>query len=157
MIIKIFNGFKFRQQFERRLLAHPFDSGDIIRSIAHQPLQIDDLPGLQAIDFLQVRLIKNLDFAHAFARQQHFGRLRDELERIPVSRNAIRLNPRLICTLCDCANHVICFIALNLQNRDIQLVQSLLDERKLAQQFIRRFLPVAFIIIEQLFAESRPL
>ena len=46
VFIEIFDRFKLCQQFERRLFAHSFDSGDIIRGIAHQPFQIDDLPRL---------------------------------------------------------------------------------------------------------------
>ena len=81
----------FLQQRFRRLFAYAVYPGNIIRFIAHQRFQIDDLRRIQPDFFGKIFIRQFQQIAHAFLRKTHVYVFVHQLIRIPVPRVNIRV------------------------------------------------------------------
>ena len=81
----------FLQQRFRRLFAYAVYPGNIIRFIAHQRFQIDDLRRIQPDFFGKIFIRQFQQIAHAFLRKAHVYVFVHQLIRIPVPRVNIRV------------------------------------------------------------------
>ncbi len=135
----------FLQELGGRLFAHAAHTGDVVRAVTDQALVINELPGLQPVPLLDAGLIVNDRVGVLAAGGQHPGVVVNELKGIGVAGDDEGLHSLLGCLAGQSAQHVVGFVTLGGENRDVEGFNDLVDALQLGGQFLGHGLTVGFV------------
>ena len=134
------------QQFRGGLWPDARHARDIIRTVAHQPLHIDEASRHKSVLLLKHRSIIRLHLTDALFRQHDREMRTNELQRIAVARHDGSLCP-LICRLrTERADNVVRLVMIALQERNPEGLCQLFQQRDLRGQLLRRLIPRSLVV-----------
>ena len=141
----IFQGAVFFQQLQGGLFPHPGDSGDVVRSVPHEPLQVHHPLRRKAIGCQQGLFVVFHGLRNALLGHQHMGMGGDQLQSVPVPRHQQGVAPRRLRHAAGGAQDIVRLITFALAYGDAHGLQYLPQQRKLGAK-IRRGRPAARLI-----------
>ena len=141
-------------QAQRRLFAHAGHAGDVVRGVAHQTFDVNELFWFHAVGLPHVFRGHAAGVADALAGVEDGGVLPGELEGIPVAGDQQHLPPGLLAGLRDRAEDVVGLVAGALQNRNLHARDQLADDGILGAQVVRHGLAGGLVAVEDLLAEG---
>ena len=155
-LIDAVEGAELLDEGEGGLFADARDAGDIVRGIAHQRLDLDHLPGGDAVLLPDCRLVDDLGarLAAAGKGETHRYPAADELEAVAVPGGDDAFVPRRATALTQRAEDVIGFVPFKRKNRIAHQGQQLLERLNLLRQFLGHPLAAGLIAVEHLMAEG---
>ena len=141
----------------RCLLTDSWKSRNIVRSIAHHRLQLNDLRWCHLILLQHFFRMVILNLRTASLRLWHTDHdvLRCKLQKIPVTGNDRNIQAFLFHPLCNCPKQVICLISFFHQKRDAHRRQHFLHDRNLLMKLRRLRLSRSFVGIVHFMTEGR--
>ena len=143
----------------RRLFSHALNTRDVVRGIAHQGLQVDDVNGIKAV-LLPERFrchIFGCGASHTGRHQLNGGLICDQLQGILVSGDHHRFPPLLAVHAGDGSQQVVRLPAIQLVHGDVHGRQHFLQNGHLAGQFLGHPLAGGLISLVSQVAEGRRL
>ena len=154
--IHVFQCAELLHQREGGLFADAPHTGDIVGRVAHQALHLDELPGLDAVFFLNGGHIHghSLAAAHGGGGQQDRGALAHQLQAVAVSRGQKAVVLAGITGCGQGAQDVVSFPALGRHFPVAQVGQQLLQHRHLLRQLFGHPMAGGFVAIVHLVAEG---
>ena len=148
------------EQRRRRLPADPLDAGDVVALVADERLVVRDEWRREAVSLDRLRHIVDTEIRKAVLRAGQndiHAIVRDELERIGIARDDVRLDALARRHPAERADHVVRLVAGDDEDRDIERLDDLADALLLLPQFVRHRRAVRLVGIEQIVAEGAAL
>ena len=137
-IQRALDGAVLRKQLHRRLLAHARHAGDVVRRVAHQPLEVGNLRGRDA-ERRQHRLRIELHrVGDAALGVQHVRLFAHQLHGVTVARHQQRTHAARLAQTADRAEHVVRLERGQLQLHDAHGVRAALRAWACAPPCIRQ-------------------
>ena len=136
------------------LLAHTLDARHIVRGIAQQRLQVDELARRQAPALLHRFRRVDDGVAELAAAGQHADTVADHLHDVPVPGDDGGVDALGFGLASQRAQHVVGLVAIARENGDVQRLDDLLDARHLLAQLVGHALAGALVVGELLVAEG---
>ena len=134
------------EQVRRALFAHAFDARHVVRLVADQRLQVNELLGRQAVLLLD-RLRGVEDGVAEPASACEDGRLLgDTLHDVPVAGDDDRVNALFIALARQGAEHIVGLKALGREDRDVENAHHVLDSLDLLAQIVGHALAMPFVV-----------
>ena len=116
------------QQLNRRLLPHPWHTGDVIRRIAFEALEVKKLANPNTIALLKGSDVEFVDIGQAFFEGIEVGILVEYLQGVEVARDEIRLYIPLLLSLgIERRHNIVCLIIIKLIQRPTKRLQKLVE------------------------------
>ena len=134
-----------REELERRLFPHAGDARDVVRRVAHEPLEVLHAFGGQPVALQQELGRILLRIRQTAPGQQHVRALAHQLQRVPVARDQQRGRALRLRRARERAQDVVRLVAGALAHGHAHLPQELPDQRELAQQILRRLAPAGLV------------
>ena len=132
-------------------------AGDVVRAVAHQRLDVDQVHRRGAVLLLKIGLVTDhrLAAAHFGACQQHGGARSDQLQAVAVAGGNEALVALLLASCRQGAQNVVGLIPLQRDNAVAQILQQLLDDRQLLGQLLGHPLALCLVAVIHFVAEGR--
>ena len=134
----VFERAVFFDELLRGLFAHAGNAGNVVGSIAHQPLHVDELRGREipaAADKIGRDALGVLDALLCV----EYGRVRaGELERVAVAGDDQAVDALLFALERERAQQIVGLVALQFDDAYVHFVQHIVDCGKLSAQFVGR-------------------
>ena len=145
------------EQILRRLFADAGHAGDVVRTVAHERLEVDHMDGIEAILGAKYfgRVFDRLRLAHAGLDVADVGGVRDELEAVLVAGDDLARPAGGLAAPGDRAEQVVRLPPGQLQPPDAHVVKRLLEQRHLHDELLRHGLALGLIERVLLVAERR--
>ena len=146
-------------QLEGGFFADACHARDVVRAVAHQRLDVDEVGRRGAVLLLKISLVTEhrLGFAHAGACQQHGGVLADQLQAVAVAGGDETLVALLLAFCREGAQDVVGLVSFHRDDAIAQILQQLLDERQLLGQLLGHSFALGLVAVVHLVAEGRRL
>ena len=144
------------QQLQRGLFAHARHAGDVVRRVAHQRLEVDQIDRVKAVFFAELFGIIGLvgGLPHAGRDQAHGRPAADQLQAVPVAGDDDAAVAVLVRAAADRADQVVRLVARQLAAHEPHRVQHFLHHRQLGGELIRHALAGGLIGIKLQMAEG---
>src|SRR5699024_622514 len=157
MIVNAGQAAELLDQGQGGLFADALDPRDVVRGVALQAFDVDQLPGRQAVFFLHGRLVHHTGLAVAprGGGQQDGGVGADELQVVPVAGGKVAGFPALVAGGGQGAQDVVGLPPFGGDQFVSQVGQKLPQQGHLGSEFIRHAVPVGFVAIVHFVAERR--
>ena len=107
--IDLVNGAVFLHQGHGGLFPYPWHAGNVVRSVAHQGLQVDHVDGVEAVllpEGLRGHILGG-GLAHTGGHQLHLGAVGDQLQAVLVAGDDDAVPPRRLAFAADGADEVV--------------------------------------------------
>ena len=137
-------------------LPHPRHTGNVVRRVPHQGLQVDHMNGIEAVllpEGLRGHVLCG-GLAHAGGYQLHPGPVRDQLQAVLVAGDDDAVPPRRLAFAADGADEVVGLVARQLIAGHGHGRQHLLHHRQLHGQLRRHGLALGLVVRVRLVAEG---
>ena len=156
MLIGILDGAVSFNNSRGRFLSDGRDSRNIIRSISHQSLYIDKLPGRYMVLPLHILriIIMDLGGSPACFRDPYLDPLICQLQKIPVAGNYRNGNAGRLAALGHRSQNIVCFVTRQRQDRDPHGLKDLFHQGHLLMKLLRHGLSRSLVISVHLMTEG---
>ena len=147
----------FLNQCGRGLLSDAGDAGDVVGSIAHQRLYIDEFLRRHAVCFLHiVRIIIFGNRLSGFClRNADAGLFRGELQQISVTGDQRDFKTGFLCLASERSQNIVRFESGQFKDRDAARSHQFLHDRDLLMQFLGHAFSGPLVFREHFMAEGR--
>ena len=136
------------------LFAHAGHAGDVVGSIAHQALDVDQLRGSDAVGLPHPRGGDALRLADAALGVQNRGVLPGELEGIAVAGDEQGLHAHFLALAGEGAQNVVGLKALAFDDAQAHALKKIADDGVLLAQFLGHGLAVGLVAVVEIGAEG---
>ena len=143
-----------KKQLGSSLGPYPRHTGNIIRGITHQPLQVDKLDRLEAVLLTEGLIIVKHDVGNPLLGKHHRETRPHQLQGIPVPSNHNDLQPRSCCLGGKSADNIISLIIVLFQKSNAIGTGIFLQQGNLRLQLCGSFLAGALVLRIPFRAES---
>ena len=126
----------------------------MVGTVAHKPLQVHHLGGLQAVLLKKRSLVVFNGIGNTFLGHEHMGFCAYKLERVAVPRNQKRVYALFVRQARVGADDVVRLVALTLAHGDAHFCKQLFNERELRAKVVGRFSPSGLVLVVFLVAEG---
>ena len=147
MLIDAVDGSVFLQQSDAGLFAYAFHARNIVGTVAHQALQLDQLPGLQTVMIAEGSQVPDDVLLAAFG-QLHADLLRQQLQDVPVAGDDADLDVLFFDQAHHGADDVVGLVTLQSQHRNVESLYHFLDALDLRAQVIGHLFARALVLAE---------
>ena len=145
------------QELDGCFFSHTRHPGDVVRRIAHQSQQIDDLLGVfQAIALAHLFRAPHACGIASPAGSEHPNLVRHQLGKVLVWGHHEDVKPFLLCALREAANQVVCFESRGLQHGNAHAFQNLDNPRHTEFDVFGRLVAVGLVVFELFVAQGGP-
>ena len=155
MVEYVLDGTVLDKQFGRRLGPHAGDTRDIVRTVPHQALHVDEADRCESVLLLECCRIIGTRLTDPLFRQQDSEPRADQLQCVPIPRDDDRLRTSPCRLRCKRTDDIVGFVAIHLEKGNPEGLGQLLQQRNLRDQFLGGLVPRALIRRIQLRAECR--
>ena len=126
------------EQLGSRLVTHARDARDVVRRIALERLEVDHLPGVEAVAIVDARGVVDDGRLDAQSGRHEPGPLGDQLQHVEVAGDDDRLQVAQLGLPRERADEVVRLVAGQLVDGDAKGRQGLADDGELLPQVVRR-------------------
>ena len=141
----LFDGVELLQERRGRLVPDAGHAGDVVRGVALEPLEVNELSGLHAVALADALFVVNDGVGEAAAGGEHLDVRPDKLEGVGVAGDDEGLHSLLAGLPGQGAQHVVGFVALHLEDGEVEGADDLLDAVHLDGHLLGGFDPVGFV------------
>ena len=142
---------KLVEQGNCGLFAHTLHAGDVIRGITDDGFVVHDLIGMHTQFFDHVRIG---DVGLVITREIDRRAFIDQLQQIPVASDDLHAQTLFSSDLCHRAEHIIGFVTVHFEARNVEHVHHLTDALDLRTQVIGHFFARPFVLREDVITEG---
>ena len=145
------------QELDGCFFSHTRHAGDVVRRIAHQPQQIDDLLGVfQAVALTHFFRTPHTCGIASPAGPEHPNLVRHKLGEVLVRRHHKDVKPFLLGALGEASNQVVRFESRGLQHRNPHAFQDFDNPGHTELDVLRSLVPVGLVVFELFVSQGGP-
>ena len=157
VLVKAFHGAVRLQELDGGFFPDARHTGNVVRRIAHQPQQIDDLLGVfQAVALTHLLRTPHARGVAASAGPKHPNLVRHELREVLVGRHHENVEPFLFCPLGEAPNQVVGLESRGLQHGNAHAFQNLDNPRHTELDVFGRLVAVRLVVLKLFVAQGGP-
>ncbi|MNZ82313.1 hypothetical protein D3C78_1010070 [compost metagenome] len=141
------------KQLKRSLFTDSRNSWNVVGSIPHQSLKIDNLQWAQAVFLFNFLRSVRLYLANTLAGQRYLHLVTDHLKHILITRNNKHFTSGFLTLLTERTDDIIRFISRQFKPGDSEALKQFAHKWKLFRQLRRRFVTSPLVVLVPLMAE----